>query len=164
MEIQEADSLRRELYTYLFDGKGYERVRADLNQARTKPWFKEVKTQQDNLFERLQKPSELNERDHPNSVRFAREMHYDPVPALETLRVPALFLFGDQDQLIPVEKSVEVIRRVLTQSGHRDFTIRVFPNVDHGMRLTTSAAYGNLDPGYLATMRSWLAAHLRNAP
>jgi dienelactone hydrolase len=163
-DIQEASILRREIYSYLFDGKGYEKAKADLNQARAKPWYNEVRTQQDNLFEPFQKPSELTERDNPNAVRFAREMHYDPVPALQVLRVPALFLFGDQDQLIPVEKSVEVIRQVLTQSGHRDFTIRVFPNVDHSMRLTTNGAEGTLDPEYLATMRTWLAAHVRKSP
>jgi pimeloyl-ACP methyl ester carboxylesterase len=163
-DIQEASTLRREIYNYLFDGKGYEQAKSDLKEARAKLWYNEVKTQQDNLFERLQKPSELTEREHPNIIRFAREMHYDPVPALQALRVPALFLFGDQDQLIPVEKSAEVIRRVLTQSGHPDFTIRVFPNVDHSMRLTTNGAEGILDPEYLATMRTWLAAHVRKSP
>jgi uncharacterized protein len=163
-DIQEASTLRREIYSYLFSAKGYQKAKADLNQARTKPWYIEAKTQQDNLFAPLQKPSELTERDNPKITRFAREMHYDPVPALQALRVPALFLFGDQDRLIPVEKSVEVIRRVLTQSGHGDFTIRVFPNVDHGMRLTTNGAEGTIDPEYLATMRTWLAAHVRNAP
>jgi uncharacterized protein len=163
-DIQEASTLRREIYSYLFSGKGYEKAKADLNQARTKPWQSEAKTQQDDLFAPLQKPSELTERDNPKIIRFAQEMHYDPVPALQALRVPALFLFGDQDRLIPVEKSVEVIRWVLTQNGHRDFTIRVFPSVDHGMRLTTNGAEGSIDPEYLATMRTWLAAHVRNAP
>lgn len=30
---------------------------------------------------------------------------FDPLPALRTLRVPALFLFGSQDRRIPVETS-----------------------------------------------------------
>jgi pimeloyl-ACP methyl ester carboxylesterase len=163
-DIQEASTLRREIYNYLFDGKGYEQAKADLNEARPKPWYNEVKTQQDHLFEPLQKPSELTQRDHPNIVRFAREMHYDPVPALQALRVPALFLFGDQDQLIPVEKSVEVIRRVLAEDKPRDFTIRVFPNVDHEMRLAAGEAMGAIDPDYLKTMRDWLSTHVLNRP
>jgi pimeloyl-ACP methyl ester carboxylesterase len=163
-DIQEASTLRREIYNYLFDGKGYEQAKADLNEARAKPWYNEVKTQQDHLFEPLQKPSELTQRDHPNIVRFAREMHYDPVPALQALRVPALFLFGDQDQLIPVEKSVEVIRRVVAENKHRDFTIRVFPNVDHEMRLAAGGAMGAIDPEYLKTMRDWLSTHVLNRP
>jgi uncharacterized protein len=164
-DVREAGNLRCEVYEYLFTGKGYEQVKADLDRARTRPWYGKVKMQQDKLFERLQPPAELNERDHPNIVRFAREMHYDPVPALQALRVPALFLFGDQDQLIPVEKSKEVIQRVLMQSGHRDFTIRTFHNADHGMYLIAGAGAGDIDPEYLDTMRSWLAArHLLSPP
>jgi len=52
-------------------------------------------------------------------------MTYDPLTALRALRVPALFLFGADDRLIPVEKSVSAIREVLTQ-GRADFTIQVF--------------------------------------
>jgi len=157
--IQQASTLRREVYTYLYDGKGYEKTKADLDRARSRPWWCAASKQGDTLFEPLQKPAELSGR----ISRFAREMDYDPVPALEALRVPALFLFGDQDQLIPVEKSVEVIREVLTRSGHRDFTIQVFHNVDHGMQMTTGADAGAVSPEYLAAMGTWLAAHIRNA-
>jgi uncharacterized protein len=155
-DIEQASSLRREVYSYLYSGEGYEKAKMDLDQGRARPWYKEVNTQQDRLFERLQKPSELSK-----VSRFAREMHYDPVPALEALHVPTLFLFGDQDQLIPVEKSVEVIRHVQAQAGRHDFTIQVFPGVDHGMRLATN---GEISPEYLAAMRTWLAAHVGNAP
>ncbi|HKM91478.1 MAG TPA: alpha/beta hydrolase [Candidatus Acidoferrales bacterium] len=157
-DIQEAGALRREIYEYLYTGKGYDQAKAAMDRARARPWYDKVKAQQDNLFERLQPPCELNERDHPNLVRFAREMHYDPVPALQALRVPALFLFGAQDQLIPVEKSKEVIQRVLQQSGHPDFTIRTFRDADHGMYLTVGGRHGGLDPEYLDTMHTWLAA------
>ena len=83
-------------------------------------------------------------------------MTYDPVPALRALRVPALFLFGAEDRLIPVDKSVAVIRDVLTKSGHPDFAIQVFDHDDHGMHDPTGA----LDPRYLDTMRKWLAARV----
>lgn len=162
--IEQAGVLRREIYNYLYIKAGYEKADADLNEARAEPWFKEVNTQGDRLSEKLQKPSELTERGNPNIVRFAREMHYDPVPALEALGIPALFLFGDQDQLIPVEKSVAVIRQVQAQSGHHDFTIQVFHNVDHGMRLTANGSGGEISSEYLETMRTWLAAHVRSTP
>ena len=44
------------------------------------------------------------------------------------------------------------------------FTIRVFPNVDHEMRLVTSMATGAIDPEYLETMRDWLSTHVLNRP
>jgi len=80
----------------------------------------------------------------------------------ERCKVPALFLFGDHDQLIPVDESVVVIQRVLAEDKHHDFTIRVFPNVDHEMRLLTVQAMGAIDPEYLTTMRGWLSDHVLN--
>ena len=85
-------------------------------------------------------------------------MTYDPLPALRALRVPALFLFGAEDRLIPVEKSVSVIREVLTQS-HADFTIQVFDGDDHGM----FGSNGALDPRYLDTIRKWLTERVRGS-
>jgi len=154
-EVREADALRRSVWNYLFTGQGYEQARRQLDAARAKPWFPEVNAQQDRLFEPLQKPSELNQ---PGSaiLRFRREMTYDPVPALRALHVPALFLFGADDRLIPVEKSVAVIRQVLKRSGRADFNIQVFDHDDHGMYLTTGNNAGELDPRYLDAMRKWL--------
>lgn len=155
-DVIEATSLRREVYSYLFTGQGYDEARRDLERARRKRWFAAVNSQGDGLFEPLNKPSELNQ---PGSsiLRFRREMTYDPLPALRALHVPALFIFGADDRLIPVEKSVDVIRTELTRSGNRDFTIRVFDHDDHGMFHST----GTLDPRYLQTMQAWLAAHLQ---
>jgi uncharacterized protein len=157
---READALRRDVWTYLFTGKGYEKARRELDEARGKPWFSEVNSQQDRLFAPLQKPSEL---DRPGSsiLRFRREMTYDPVPALRALHVPALFLFGAEDRLIPVEQSVAIIREVLTKSGHADFTIQVFDHDDHGMHLTSDNARGEVDPRYLDTMQKWLSGRVR---
>jgi hypothetical protein len=154
--VREADALRRDVWNYLFTGKGYGKARRELDEARAKPWFSDVNSQQDRLFAPLQKPSEL---DQPGSsiLRFKREMTYDPVPALRALRVPALFLFGAEDRLIPVEKSVAVIRDVLTKSGHADFTIQVFDHDDHGMHVTSDDARGAVDQRYLDTMRKWLS-------
>lgn len=159
-DVQEASVLRRDVWNYLFTGKGYEKVQSELNQARTKRWYTEVKVQEDDLFGPLDHPTELNK---PNLVRFKREMTYDPVPALRALRVPALFLFGDEDRLVNVDESVAVIRRVLTESGHRDFEIRIFHHVDHVMRVTSGTA-DHVSPEYLNTMQAWLASHLRKSP
>jgi len=156
-DVREADALRRDVWSYLFTGKGYERADRELRQARAKRWFDAVNAQQDHLFEPLQKPSDL---DKPGSaiLRFRREMTYDPVPALRALRVPALFLFGSEDRVIPVEKSVSVIREVLTES-HADFSIQVFDGDNHGM----FGSNGVRDPRYLNAMRKWLDERLRSS-
>jgi dienelactone hydrolase len=163
-DVQEASVLRRDIWDYLSTGSGYEKAKAELEQGRTKRWYKQVKAQQDDLFGPLQTPAELSKPGHPGFNWFQHEMNYDPVRTLRMVRAPALFLFGDKDQLIPVAESVAAIRRVLAEEGHRNFTIREFPNDDHVMRLMSSEGYGEIDPEYLQTMRAWLATHVRNAP
>ncbi|HUK32045.1 MAG TPA: alpha/beta fold hydrolase [Candidatus Acidoferrum sp.] len=155
-QVEEATAVRRDVWNYLFTRNGYEHARDELEQARKKPWYAEVKSQQDGLFDKLAAPSDL---DKPGIVRFRREMTYDPLPALRALRVPALFIFGDADRLVPVEKSVAIIRDTLTQSGAKDFTIRVLHNADHQMFVADGGSYA-IHPEYRETMQKWLVAHV----
>lgn len=163
-DVQEASTLRRSVWNYLYTGSGYEKTKKEMDQARVKRWYKEVKKQRDVLFEPLQTPAQVSSPGNPRVMWFKREMNYDPVPALRALRVPTLFLFGDEDRLIPVEESVAIIRRTLTESGNRDFTIKVFHKVDHGMHVATSEGNRTIDPEYLETMRRWLKAHVGTSP
>ena len=155
-DVLEASSIRRDIWSYMANGNGYEKAKAELQLARSKDWFSKAKAQQDDSFGMLPKPADLNKPVGRSLLWFKQEAVYDPVPALRALRVPALFLFGDQDQLIPVKESVSIIRGVLAENSQHDFAIREFPNDDHQMRLDTKDAYGEIDPEYLQTMREWL--------
>lgn len=163
-DVLEASSLRREIWHYMETGQGYEKTKADLEAARTKPWFSQASAQEDDSFRSLPAPSELNKPVGRSILWFKHEAVYDPVPALRAIRVPALFLFGDKDRLIPVEESVTVVKRVQALDPHHDFTIREFPNDDHGMHLVSSDGDGPIDPEYLKTMREWLDGHISKAP
>ena len=163
-DVREASTVRRDIWSYMESGQGYEKTKGELDEAHTKPWFGQAKEQQDDSFGPLPTPAELSKPVGRSALWFKQEAVYDPVLALRVLRVPALFLFGDHDQLIPVDESVAIIQRVLAQDKHYDFTIRVFVNVDHEMRLATSEAAGATDPEYLKTMRDWLSSHVLNRP
>jgi len=159
-DVREASAVRRDIWSYTSSGNGYEKVKAELEQAHTKRWFSRAKAQQDDSFGTLPKPEELGKPVGRNLLWFTQEMNYDPAAALRALRVPALFLFGDRDQLIPVQESVAVLQRVLREGAHHDFTIREFTNVDHEMRVDVGESRGEIDPDYLSTMREWLATHV----
>jgi uncharacterized protein len=156
-DVRQATALRRDVWNYIFTGKGYDQAKHELDDARGKRWYVEVKSQNDKLFDPLEKPADLSK---PRVDNFRREMTYDPIPALQALRVPALFLFGDQDRLVPVDRSVEIIRQTLTQSGARDFAIHVFHNANHGMYLVGDNTNGIVDPEYFDIMHKWLVAHV----
>ena len=163
-EVREMSAVRRDIWTYMETGQGFEKTSAELEQARTKPWFARAKAQQDDSFGALPPPEQLSKPVGRSLLWFQHEAIYDPVPALRALRVPALFLFGDKDRLIPVPESIAIIRRVQTEDQRHDFTIREFPDDDHGMYVTTNGGNGGLDPAYLNAMRDWLTAHVRKAP
>ncbi|HYL76049.1 MAG TPA: alpha/beta fold hydrolase [Bryobacteraceae bacterium] len=151
-QVQEASKLRQQPWTYVSTGTGYAATKSAIDQAKSRPWYAQVKAQRDDPFETFQ-----NAAVDRNRLWFRVEMNYDPVATLRKLTVPALFLFGDADQLVPVPKSVEIINQTLTAIHHPDFTIRVFPGVDHGMYLASDNRQEV--PAYRQTMKNWLIAH-----
>jgi len=154
-QIEEASTLRRLVWNYLATGASHDEAKAALERGRSRPWYAALQAQDDGLFA-LSEPDILDFPARRSRLWFKVEMNYDPAITLRKLSVPALFLFGERDELVPVGKSVEIIRRVLTQTGHPDFTIRVFPEADHGIRVTAADGTTRLAPGYLDAMRDWL--------
>lgn len=95
---------------------------------------------------------ESNLRPFIELLRRDPEYRFDPVPALENLTCPLLAIWGEADQLVPVERSVVVFRDALERSGNADLTIRIFPQADHNLRLPD----GSLAPGFWESMTDWL--------
>ena len=153
-EISEASDLRRKVWRFLSTGTGHDDAAAALARSQSRPWFAELQSQQDGLF-KASAASILNDKSKRETNWFKYEISYDPTVALRKLTVPALFIFGEADDLVPVHESVAIIRHTLTEAGHHDFTIKVFPDANHGIQLTD----GRFAPGYLDTMRDWLRAH-----
>ena len=160
-QVEEAGALRREVWNYMETGMGYEQAKTDLERARSAPWYGQVKQQGDDLFGTLETPEQLRTSIHR---WFQQEAVYDPTVALRNLRVPSLFLFGEDDHTIPVADSVRIIRQTLTQSGTRDFTLRVFPKTDHVMLVQQADGGRTRSADYLKTMSDWLASHHFSAP
>src|SRR5262249_47566674 len=82
------------------------------------------------------------------------EMNYDPRVALGALKVPALFIFGDQDVITPVDLSIPVIRETLNAAGHTAFSIVTISGADHV--LATPSSRGWPAPESLRAIDEWL--------
>ncbi|MFI6303728.1 alpha/beta hydrolase family protein [Amycolatopsis thailandensis] len=86
------------------------------------------------------------------------EAGYDPVPVLEKVRQPVLGLWGEQDRLTPPGEAVRIFRETLERTGNRQYTLKVFPQAQHGLRRTTDG-FDKLDgfaPGYLDLVANWV--------
>ena len=91
---------------------------------------------------------------------------YDPAPAIQNLRCPVLFIFGDLDTPKAVQENEANLRSWFERSGNRDGTIKVFPNAGHNLFIGESDYMATLTkqrlrytPGYLDVVQSWVAQH-----
>jgi pimeloyl-ACP methyl ester carboxylesterase len=57
----------------------------------------------------------------------------DPKDFLPKVTSPVLAFFGEDDQLVPAQKSADLYEQYLTQAGNQNFKIVVFPDADHGL-------------------------------
>jgi dipeptidyl aminopeptidase/acylaminoacyl peptidase len=58
---------------------------------------------------------------------------YDPIPDVSKITRPALWIFGKEDESIPVDRSVELLEQVRDQFA-LPIQIQVIPGVNHSMR------------------------------
>ncbi|OQA43448.1 MAG: Alpha/beta hydrolase family protein [Chloroflexi bacterium ADurb.Bin325] len=95
-------------------------------------------------------------------------LSYDPAPALEKLRQPALALFGERDLQVPAESNRAAVEAALKRGGNADYEIVVIPEANHLFQLAETGSpteYATLSPefapGFLSTVSDWILAHTR---
>ncbi len=90
-------------------------------------------------------------------------LFFEPRKVWEGLRVPALFVWGDKDTVVPVERGRGIIESARRASGG-DYTIRVFPNVTHFTTVFRPEGAGwdfpRVASDYLDATADWLAARV----
>ena len=89
------------------------------------------------------------------SVRY-RADDTDPRNSLSKLSIPGLWLFGDTDNLVPVDLSVARLEG-LTHEGHSNFEYSVVPGYGHNLMDSLRA------PAYSA-MVSWIKRTVAKLP
>jgi dipeptidyl aminopeptidase/acylaminoacyl peptidase len=61
---------------------------------------------------------------------------FDPMPLWETLPVPSLIVFGDEDEYdnVPVQESTQRLNVAIQRNPRTDLTVKVFQGSGHGLR------------------------------
>lgn len=88
-------------------------------------------------------------------------LSFDPLPALAKVHCPILGVFGELDPLTPAQRTTENMRRVLTAAGHKDFTLKIFPQAGHS--LSELPEKNRMAIGVFDTLRTWLQARVQAA-
>lgn len=68
---------------------------------------------------------------YPLLSGFAGPVGYDPLPVLQAIDTPTLWLLGDEDRSIPVRTSVANL--VTLAAGAKPFEWRTYPGLGHGL-------------------------------
>ena len=79
---------------------------------------------------------------------------FDPLLALKKAHCPVLGVFGELDPLTPAQRTTENMRKTLTEAGHKDFMLKIFPQVGHS--LSELLEKNRMAPGVFETLRTWL--------
>lgn len=83
---------------------------------------------------------------------------HDPLPALKSLKAPLLALYAGNDQAIPTDTCIAVLRKLQTE-GHSNIEIRTFPHVGHNFLLWRRPPI--FARGYLSAMADFAVEHTR---
>jgi alpha-beta hydrolase superfamily lysophospholipase len=67
---------------------------------------------------------------------------------------PVLGVFGELDSSTDASDATSNMRKVLSDAGHRDFMVKIFPNAGHS--LGEMPANNRMASGVFETLRSWL--------
>jgi len=101
--------------------------------------------------------------DHPYLQFLRPVIAYDPAPALRTIRVPVLALFGELDNNILAEKNRDAWEAALSVNNHPDYTLRILPKANHALleaRVGHNAEMKSLQrfvPAYFDIVHAWLS-------
>jgi len=105
-----------------------------------------------------------------SSPWFRWFLDHDAQPFLESVKCPALLIFGGLDRQVPAELNREAMVRALTRGGNGDFLVRTFPMANHVFQNAETGSpseYGSLKkefvPGFLELMSDWILEKVQTA-
>ena len=111
-------------------------------QIRNEPWFNDVFL-----------PNGGNLPDDPTKTKWRGQMDYDPLAVFARVRVPTVFFFAEHDAWVPVEESINNVRRVM--SANPQVTIERILGTDHLMENGIPDSGGETSRSYIDRLLAW---------
>jgi pimeloyl-ACP methyl ester carboxylesterase len=96
----------------------------------------------------------------PSFDKWYQEMDFDPLPIIQNVNVPVLFLYGEQDPWVPTAKSIAIWK----EYGPDDLSVHQIKDANHFMKSIAQAGIrGDEGPQaeeYLTVLTQWLKQRL----
>lgn len=143
---------------------GYEQLEAVKRKYGGEPWFESVRGNLTHYL--LATPAETARKDFP-ALLEGIPAQYDPMPVLENLEVPQLWILGGQDREAPPGETAR--RLAALRSDGRPITAAAFCDTDHGIYEFETLADGERvstrqPDGYFRMMRDFIKDELQAVP
>ncbi|HEX8288080.1 MAG TPA: alpha/beta hydrolase [Pyrinomonadaceae bacterium] len=148
-EIRDADAALRQLYNYVRTRRNAEAAQAALDRAWQNRWASVV----------------LPTRRLPTEEELAtwiqwREFDRTPMADWEQVTIPVLAFWGERDEVVPVQQSIDGIQQALNRAGNRNITIMIIEGADHNLMRQPNPE--NVPaPEYLEKMIDWTLKQTR---
>ncbi len=104
-----------------------------------------------------------------SSPWFRYFLQFDPTPYLKKITCPVLAVNGSKDIQVISSQNLGAIEEILTYTGHQDFTIREYQNLNHlfqNCSTCTVQEYGELEESFskkvLADVTTWIMEKTKN--
>jgi pimeloyl-ACP methyl ester carboxylesterase len=143
-KISEATEALARVDEYARHGGNEQALQLFLDEAWRKPWASQTTL-----------PRRVPSADEIHSWLRWRNLDLDPVGYWQQIKVPALVMFGELDDVVPVQASAERIAAALKVAGNRDVTIKIFPKANHTIETA---------PEFLDLMIEWTVLRVFRNP
>jgi len=146
-KIDSVMSLRKKVSEFLFTGEGNSSIlETEIRLLRQEPWFRNILLQDTTLV--------------PYDEESKEYITFDPAPVWEKVTVPVLSIWGEQDAVVPAERSRTIFEHSLRKGGNKDYMLKIFPNAVHGLTILQPKNapwdWPRLAQGYQELMVEWL--------
>lgn len=92
-------------------------------------------------------------------------LFFQPVPMWEKVKVPVLLIWGGKDTIVPVVEGKKIIENALQAAENTQVTVRVFPNVNHGIVIENDGKewdFQRVSLDYFKTAVEWVSKTFGN--
>ncbi len=136
--------------------EGFERFDSVRAKYRNEPWYKDIRG---NFTYLLLPYNEAELREKGKAYVFGTPFRYDPMPTLRAVKVPQLWILGEDDLDAPAGETSRRIKALGAEG--RPITLAVYPDAEHGMTEYETTPDGErvstrYVAGYFAMMRDFI--------
>jgi pimeloyl-ACP methyl ester carboxylesterase len=113
-------ALRETIYAYFRHEISREEAQAAVDAHKDEPWF-------DLLYMGREVPED------PTTSGWYHEMRFEPREYFTQINTPVALIYGEDDPLVDVDRSIDVFQAALAEAGNTDYEIHRVPTTGHAM-------------------------------